>query len=78
MIGLLLGLAVTVAARKAHVLTEDNFDHDTQMMGAATTGDWLVLFCETQQKKECREMMPFWDSLSGELYGKVSVATVDT
>lgn len=49
------------------------------MMGKATTGDWLVLFCEMQQKPlDCNEIMPYWDQLSGELYGKLTVATVDT
>lgn len=47
--GLIMSLALMISmgsARKAYVLNDDNFAHDTQMMGKATTGDWLVLFCE--------------------------------
>ena len=49
------------------------------MLGGATTGDWLVLFCETSMKKKvCGEMYEFWNELSGELAGRLTVATVDT
>ena len=41
-----------VWGRKAYVLTDENFEHDTQMLGAATTGDWLVMFCEVKMKKK--------------------------
>ena len=49
------------------------------MLGGATTGDWLVLFCEIKMKKRlCGEMYEFWNELSGELAGRLTVATVDT
>ena len=37
-----------VEGKKAYQLTDDNFEHDTQATTGATTGDWLVLFCETE------------------------------
>lgn len=71
--------ASTTLARKAFVLTEENFEHDTQMMGGATTGDWLVLFCEgSHKKKECASLKEWWDEFANELAGRVTVAYVDT
>ena len=65
--------------RKAYKLTDSNFEHDTQQMGKATTGDWLVLFCEKEAKPlKCKQAEDYWDELSGELYGRVTVAFVDT
>ena len=65
--------------RTAYVLTDENFEHDTQMIGGATTGDWLVLFCERKLKKRvCDELYETWNELSGELYGRLTAATVDT
>ena len=66
-------------ARVAKVLTDENFEHDTQMPGGATTGDWLVLFCEKKMKKKlCNRRYEEWNELSGELFGRVTAATVDT
>ena len=44
-IGLALLLLVAAAASaKVHVLTEGNFEHDTQATTGATTGPWFVKF----------------------------------
>ena len=77
---LLLALLVSLCtARVAYELTDENFEHDTQMMGKATTGDWMVIFCEgSHKKRECKAMREYWDTFSGELFGKVTVAYVDT
>ena len=48
------------------------------MTTGATTGDWLVLFCEKERfKKRCEDIEPHWNKLAGELYGKTSVAYVN-
>lgn len=79
MLVVLLAMTRISTGRTAFVLTDDNFEHDTQMLTGSTTGDWLVLFCEKKQKKKvCNQMYEAWDALSGELYGRVSAATVDT
>jgi hypothetical protein len=65
-----------VSGRQAHVLTDENFEHDTQATTGSTTGDWLILFCEDRYVK-CREMHEEWNQLSGVLFGKINVAYVN-
>lgn len=72
-----LNLPGAVQAQKAIELTEENFEHDTQATTGSTTGDWLILFCEYERFKKCRDYQPFWDELSGLLRGKTSVAYID-
>jgi len=74
-LSLLLGFVFT---RQAYLLTEENFEHDTQATTGGTTGDWVVLFCSPKRFEVCNETMPVWEELADELYGKVSVAFVDT
>ena len=40
-------IAVTRAQYK--LLTDENFEHDTQATTGSTTGDWLLLFCDEQR-----------------------------
>lgn len=63
--------------QKAIELTEENFEHDTQATTGSTTGDWLILFCEYERFKRCRDYQTFWDELAGVLRGKTSVAYID-
>jgi hypothetical protein len=67
----------TVFSRRAKVLTDETFEHDTQAISGSTTGDWLVLFCEPNRFEECQEIMPMWDEISSLLAGQVNVAFVD-
>lgn len=61
---------ITMAiAKRAIILTDENFEHDTQAASGSTTGDWLVLFCEPNRFEECAEIMPMWDELSNLLAG---------
>lgn len=69
-------LSVTEAASSVkslmpivYELTDYNFEHDTQATTGSTTGDWLILFCEFERFKICREYAPFWNELSGMLRG---------
>ncbi len=65
-------------AQKAYVLTDDNFEHDTQATTGSTTGDWLILFCEFERfPDKCNSYEKFWDELAGVLRGKTTVATID-
>jgi len=58
-------------------LNDDNFEHDTQATTGSTTGDWLILFCEFERLKICRDYEQFWNELSGMLRGQTTVAYVD-
>jgi len=75
---MVFALAALVSARKPKILTDDTFEHDTQATTGATTGDWLVLFCDPHRNRQCREIEPLWQELSGELFGKVTVAYINT
>jgi len=66
-----------VQARPPIELTDENFEHDTQSATGGTTGDWLVLFCEPNRFRVCKEIMPMWAELSALLAGRVNVAQVD-
>jgi hypothetical protein len=55
-------------------LNDDTFEHDTQASTGATTGDWLVLFCDKSTHKDCRQIMPLWNDLADRLTGRASVA----
>ena len=71
---LILGLT---RAQIAVELTDDNFEHDTQATTGSTTGDWLILFCEFERFKKCRDYEPFWQELAGLLRGKTTVAYIN-
>jgi len=58
------------------VLNNDNFEHDTQAVTGATTGDWLVEFY-APWCGHCKKLQPIWDEVSTELKGRVNVAKVD-
>lgn len=57
-------------------LNDETFEHDTQAATGATTGDWIVLFCDKSKFSECRQIMAFWNDLSERLFGRSSVAYV--
>jgi hypothetical protein len=63
--------------KEYHMLTDETFEHETQATTGSTTGDWLILFCEVRHVKLCRELLPTWHSLYGELYGRINVAYID-
>jgi len=51
----LLCLFVTSSlAQEAIFLNDETFEHDTQASTGATTGDWIVLFCDKTKYAECR------------------------
>ena len=50
-------------------LNDDNFEHTTQATTGSTTGDWLILFCEFERLKVCRDYEHFWNELAGVLRG---------
>ena len=46
-------LVVLVHTRDAYLLTQENFEHDTQATTGGTTGDWVVLFCSPMRFEVC-------------------------
>ena len=67
----------TASTKKPKVLSDSNFEHDTQATTGATTGDWLISFCDRQRHTKCDELDSTWAEIAGKLYGKVTVAEVD-
>ena len=61
----------------AYELNDQNFEHDTQARTGSTTGDWLILFCEFERLKVCRDYEHFWNELAGVLRGQTTVAYID-
>lgn len=70
------------------ILTEANFEHETQASSGATTGDWLVefyapwsdyffIFLTFFRCSHCKHLQPVWEELATALKGKVNVAKVD-
>uniref|UniRef100_T1IUX9 Uncharacterized protein n=1 Tax=Strigamia maritima TaxID=126957 RepID=T1IUX9_STRMM len=62
---------------QVQVLTDDTFEHLTQAGTGATTGDWLVLFCNLTEQL-CTSLQPIWDSVSSRISARLNVAFVDT
>lgn len=73
---LLCLMAALSLGKKPIELTDANFEHDTQAVTGGTTGDWFILFYD-DRFKECKPVKAVWEELSGELFGKVSVAWVN-
>ena len=68
-------LGFSQAQKLAKVLTDSNFEHDTQATSGHTTGDWFLMFCD---KESCNQgHLDTWDDLYGRLRGKATVAYVD-
>ena len=77
---LIVSVAVLMAQSSGQIakeLTDENFEHDTQATTGSTIGDWLILFCDFQKMQKCKDYMPFWEELAGDLRGRVTVAFVD-
>lgn len=59
------------------ILTENNFEHLTQAATGATTGDWMVGFCDSTLKS-CQNLQAILDTAATKLSGQQNVAYVDT
>eukprot|EP01059_Diplonema_ambulator_P022488 TRINITY_DN37793_c0_g1_i1.p1 TRINITY_DN37793_c0_g1~~TRINITY_DN37793_c0_g1_i1.p1 ORF type:complete len:209 (+),score=61.09 TRINITY_DN37793_c0_g1_i1:40-666(+) len=58
------------------VLTDSNFEHDTQAAGGATTGAWFVLFY-APWCGWCKRIMPDWEQLATDVKQELTIAKVD-
>ena len=75
LLGVLLFTAVNVQGKKPVVLTDKNFEHDTQATTGGTTGDWFVSFCDREKnEKVCTDSDSVWTELSQQLTHRVSIA----
>ena len=73
---IIVALVAQIWAKAPKVLTDENFEHETQSITGSTTGDWLILFYDTRFKL-CSEIQPMWEELTGVLFGKINVAHVN-
>mmetsp|Transcript_14749 Transcript_14749/g.17826 ORF Transcript_14749/g.17826 Transcript_14749/m.17826 type:complete len:223 (+) Transcript_14749:125-793(+) len=66
----ILGLCATVSAysedSRVVILTDDNFEHDTQAATGQTSGIWFVKFW-APWCGHCKRLAPLWDELAEEL-----------
>ncbi|CDJ29500.1 thioredoxin, putative [Eimeria mitis] len=66
----------TPAASDVQVLTDANFEQETQAVTGSTTGDWFVKFY-APWCGHCRKMAPAWEELAKKLKGQINVAHLD-
>ncbi|CEM09881.1 unnamed protein product [Vitrella brassicaformis CCMP3155] len=66
----------STAKSAVRVLTDANFEHDTQASSGATTGDWFIEFY-ANWCGHCQRLQPTWEELAANLKGRVVVAKVD-
>lgn len=69
----------TVAAssdKDVRVLTDSNFEQETQAVTGSTSGDWFVKFY-APWCGHCRKMAPAWEELATKLKGQINVAHLD-
>ncbi len=76
---ILLSLSAYVLGKKPILLNDKTFEHDTQASTGATTGDWLISFCDRSgiNKQNCIAADGVWQKLADSLNHRVSVAQVD-
>ncbi|XP_038058324.1 protein disulfide isomerase-like 2-2 isoform X2 [Patiria miniata] len=58
-------------------LNDNDFEHLTQASTGATTGDWLVQFCDPE-RPQCIALQTMWETVAYRLKDRLNVATVDT
>jgi protein disulfide-isomerase-like protein len=68
--------AEDVKGSEVRVLTDDNFEHDTQASTGGTTGPWLVEFY-APWCGHCQKLAPVWEQLAIDLNGQINVAKLD-
>ena len=73
---LLSAVALSCASAGVVELTDENFEHDTQVSTGATTGPWFVKFY-APWCGHCKKLAPVWDELAAALEGEVNVAKSD-
>lgn len=79
MTALAIGLALADSRPppgEVRVLTNANFEDETQASTGATTGDWFVKFY-APWCGHCKALAPTWDDLAWEIRKTVTVAKVD-
>lgn len=57
-------------------LTDENFEHLTQVSTGATTGDWFVLFF-TNDCVDCQRLQARWEAVGARLKTRMNVARVN-
>ncbi|KAK8803827.1 hypothetical protein WA158_001521 [Blastocystis sp. Blastoise] len=69
-------VVLCAAESKVVVLTDINFEDNTQASTGSTTGNWFVKFF-APWCGHCKRLAPVWEDLASDLYGQVNIAEVD-
>jgi len=68
---------VEAVEKELIILWDDNFEHYTQASTGATTGDWLVLFCNMEKRsKSCSELKKQFMHIAKRKDGLMNVAMI--
>ncbi|KAL8436398.1 hypothetical protein ACSSS7_001798 [Eimeria intestinalis] len=70
------GAAASAQHSDVQVLTDSNFEQETQAVTGSTSGDWFVKFY-APWCGHCRKMAPAWEELATKLKGQINVAHLD-
>lgn len=66
----------TGSDKDVQVLTDSNFEQETQAVTGSTSGDWFVKFY-APWCGHCRKMAKAWEELATKLKGQINVAHLD-
>lgn len=72
----LLHYLVTNQNSFVKLLTDDNFEHDTQASTGATTGDWFVMFTKAECEA-CQQLVATFEAVAANLNGRKNIALVE-
>ena len=70
-------LLIVASGLEAIYLNDENFEPTTKAGAGTHQDEWLILFCEIDRFKRCRDLLPFWNELANVLDTRTKVAIVN-